>query len=368
MGPKIDPSVERAVKTLSKAGFTGKDIQNQLNEGENRPRLSTIYDIIHNKGKRRVSIQKTGASPKNVYPCKKKTPALLRKINALTNKENPPSQNVMAKKLGISQGYVNRIIRKDLGKIVRRKVKVHRLKESHKKNRKTNCRKLYEGHLAGTRSEFVVTLDEALFFVQDCDGTRKICYTKDRKEAHKYVYQKHEKFSDKLMVVGAMTGRGVIPLIPVRTNAKVNSKYYVDNVLKKILEEEVPRLYPGELEKVFLHHDAASSHTAKFTQQYGATLSATTGMKIISNEEIPVKSPDASPMDFYGFGYLKQRLKHRRATTLAGLWKVLNEEWNNVNPQMCTKVFDNWKRRLRLVSKRSGEHIECVRTIHKRRV
>ena len=170
------------------------------------------------------------------------------------------------------------------------------------------------------------------------------------------------------MVVGAMSGRGAIPLIAVRTNAKINSKYYVDNVLKRILEENVPVLYPGETSKVFVHHDAASSHTAKFTQGYAKELKQTHGITLISNEEIPVKSPDGSPMDFFGFGWLKQRLEHRRATTIPGLWKVLQEEWNTVTPETCRKVFNSWKRRLRAIARVSGEHIESVRSIHRRRI
>lgn len=67
---------------------------------------------------------------------------------------------------------------------------VHALKQSHKANRKTNYRKLYEGHLAGGRSEFVVTLDQALFFVEDCNRTRRICHTKNKKLVSNYVCQK----------------------------------------------------------------------------------------------------------------------------------------------------------------------------------
>ena len=35
---------------------------------------------------------------------------------------------------------------------------------------------MYERVLAGRRSEFVVTLDEALFGVKDVKGERNICY------------------------------------------------------------------------------------------------------------------------------------------------------------------------------------------------
>lgn len=72
-------------------------------------------------------------------------------------------------------------------------------------------------------------------------------------------------------------------------------------------------------------------------------------------------------MDFFGFGYLKQKVFKRRASTLGGLWKVLNQEWNLVTPETCRKVFENWKFRLRLVRAMSGEHIENTQAIHNRR-
>ncbi|OXA63018.1 hypothetical protein Fcan01_00539 [Folsomia candida] len=318
MGPKIDPKVEASVKALSKANLSVR-------------------------GKRRQSIASGQGIARNACPSKKKNSATLKKIDRLTDKENPPSQRQIAKQCQISKSYVNTIIHRDLCKTVLRKAKLHALKPSHIANRKTNSRKLYEGHLAGKKSEFVVTLDEALFFVQDCNRTRTICYTKDRNRVSHYVCQKKEKFSDRFMVVGAMTGRG-------------------------FLEVEIPKKYPGELDKVFIHHDAASSHTAKFTQQYAQDLKRRTGMTLISNSEIPIKSPDTSPMDFFGFGYLKQQLFKRKASTMAGVWKVLNEEWDLVSPEMCEKVFGSWKRRLRLVAQKHGEHMENTKAIHSHRV
>lgn len=74
------------------------------------------------------------------------------------------------------------------------------------------------------------------------------------------------------MIVGAMSGHGTLPLIRVRVphNVKINATYYIDEVLKPLLEEEIPERYHGESHKVFVHHDAASSHTARITTPYAA--------------------------------------------------------------------------------------------------
>ncbi|UYV79954.1 hypothetical protein LAZ67_18001178 [Cordylochernes scorpioides] len=55
------------------------------------------------------------------------------------------------------------------------------------------------------------------------------------------------------------------------------------------------------MDKVFLHHDKASSHTSNKTQQFLQEMKDTLGLNFIRNSDIPVKSPDASPLDFYGF-------------------------------------------------------------------
>lgn len=63
------------------------------------------------------------------------------------------------------------------------------------------------------------------------------------------------------------------------------------------------KVIPGRMcEKVFVHHDAASSHTARFTTAYATQLKANLGITII-----PVRASDSSQMDFFGFGYLKQK-------------------------------------------------------------
>jgi [histone H3]-lysine36 N-dimethyltransferase SETMAR len=182
------------------------------------------------------------------------------------------------------------------------------------------------------------------------------------------VSQKSEKFNEKIMIVGAITGRGVVPLIKVPPNVKINSDYYVENVLKPILEDSVAKLYPGELDKVFVHHDMATSHTSRKTAAYAQDLKDRLGITIISKDQIPVKTPDGSPMDFFGFGYLKQRLHLRRASTLDGVWKLAQKEWNSVSMETVKKVYDSWKRRLRMIAKVHGEHVEHTKNIHRRKL
>ena len=70
----------------------------------------------------------------------------------------------------------NSIIRKDLKLRNCRKGRVHKLLPRHVKERKTNCRKLYEKYLAGEKWKSVVTLDETWVYLDTCNKPRAIYY------------------------------------------------------------------------------------------------------------------------------------------------------------------------------------------------
>ncbi|UYV71919.1 K02A2.6-like [Cordylochernes scorpioides] len=298
---------------------------------------ATICRVVNGIGKKREA-ESNGQKFQVDRPRPVRTPATVSKVKRLATTENPPSQRQLSRMCGTSLKTINNIIHKDLELDTRQKGKVHKLTPFHMKNRATNARKLYEEHLAGSRSEYTATLDEAWMYVTYCNGIRKICYIKRGNQVpDNWVHQCSETFPKGFMVVGVMTGRGVLPLIKVPSKVKVNSEFYIECVLKPVIEQ-LKDLYPGEMDKVFLHHDKASSHTSNKTQQFLQEMKDTLGLNFIRNSDIPVKSPDASPLDFYGFGMLKQRLFNRRPKTEAGLWKAAQEEWSNVSLSKVKEV------------------------------
>ena len=363
----IAPEVEVDVKRLSKEGYTFDQIKEKLKgEGTNIAK-SSISCIINNVGIRRQAIKDKKEIPKFKRPPIKRTPALIKEVEALVTKENPESYRSIKKKKDIGLDTICKIIHKDLKLETRKKTKVHRLNEEHKKNRKTTCRKLYEYHLAGERSQYAVTLDEALVYLHNSSGKREICYIKNGEDVpESWIFEKNESFEQSFMVVGVITGKGTVPLFKVPSNVKINAHYYVEYVLKPILTIHLPRLYGKDMDKVFFHHDKASSHTANLTIAFLEEMKSKFGISYLEKEDIPVKAPDASPLDFYGFGYLKQELLKRRARTLDGVWKLSQEIWSKITVPKIEKVFASWKRRLRMVTKKDGEHIEQTKAIHQK--
>ncbi|UYV63658.1 FZD9 [Cordylochernes scorpioides] len=362
-GERLTLQVEQTIRTLSKEGNSYSVIVKKLKAEGLDVGKATICRVVNGIGKKREA-ESNGQKFQVDRPRPVRTPATVSKVKRLATTENPPSQRQLSRMCGTSLKTINNIIHKDLELDTRRKGKVHKLTPFHMKNRATNARKLYEEHLAGSRSEYTATLDEAWMYVTYCNGIRKICYIKRGNQVpDNWVHQCSETFPKGFMVVGVMTGRGVLPLIKVPSKVKVNSEFYIECVLKPVIEQ-LKDLYPGEMDKVFLHHDKASSHTSNKTQQFLQEMKDTLGLNFIRNSDIPVKPPDASPLDFYGFGMLKQRLFNRRPKTEAGLWKAAQEEWSNVSLSKVKEVFAAWKVRCREIAKKKGKHIEHMKKIH----
>ncbi|OXA48359.1 Mariner Mos1 transposase [Folsomia candida] len=340
MPQKLQPEWEGRVLALSDLNYSTREVRKLLLTQNIVISQKTINNIVNCVGKRRRAKSAGQKSPTKRQRLNDANRKAVKKIDLLTRKENPPFQKQIANIVGIPRTSVQRIIKR-LGKRIAFKT---------------------TKYLAGDKAEYVVTLDEAMFYVQNCNGKRKVCYVKrGEKIPENWVVQK-DNFLKKHMVVAAMTGREVIPLFQVPKKVKVNADWYIDKVLRPLVNIHLPRIYGHELHKVVIHHDKASSHTSHKTAIYAADIKRSKGITIIPGSEIPVKSSDISPLDFFGFGYLKQRLSRRRARTWKGVWKVLNKEWKKVTPELCTKVFKAWKRRLRLVAKSDGRHIENNRT------
>lgn len=367
MPPPIDLELEGMVRALSMQGWSCRLIAIHLQKQGFTIKKSGVNKVINGKGKEREA-RRNGQEYKRKVKPSKTTNRVLTELNQQTSNPNPLSQEQMGNKVGLSQAHVSRVIKDKLGKKVRKKMVVHALTPEDKKNRKTNARKLYD-RIPMDQLEFMVTLDESMMVLKKNNNQTKICYLKPGQQLPDNCLQENnECYPKKQMVVAGMTGRGTLPMLKIPGNAKCNAQNYVKYILKPYFEVHLPKLYPGEMNRILFHHDKASSHTAGLTMEYLRGLKAEVGINFLEKKDIPVKGPDISPLDFFGSGFVKQLEKSCRATTLPGLWKFWREHWSKVTPEKCTEVMRSWKRRLGYVYRRDGGHIEHVKKIHKRKL
>jgi len=327
----------------------------------------TVINVINGTGKQRES-RLNGQEYKCLTPPRKVTSSVLKQLDQMTSNPNPMSQSVMGNMTNLSQSHVSKVIRKSLGKKLKKKLKVHALTDGDRKNRKKNARKLYN-KISMDRLEFLVTLDEAMMCLRTNNNKTEHCYLKPEQELpDNCLIESKESFPSKMMVVAGMTGRGVLPLLKIPGNSKVSAENYVKFILKPYFNIYLPALYPQDMNRILFHHDKASSHTANLTTEFLEEQERKHGITFLPKQDIPVKGPDISPLDFFGFGFLKQKQKRCRAKTLKGLWKFWKKTWSEVTPEKCLEVMGSWKLRLGHVYRRDGGHIEHTKKIHKRKL
>ena len=367
MPREIDLELQGRIRQLSEQNWSARSISlHLLTEKNIKISHTTVLNVIKNNGKSRQARQH-GLVYKPKSPPRKLTEDKLKELERLTSDPNPVTQEEMARLLGVTQQAISKIIKQKLNKNMRKKLKVHSLTTSDKKNRKTNSRKLYE-LLRKQQLEYVVTLDETMMYLVK-DSQSEYCYLKRGEQLpDNCVIACKEIFRERAMVIGGLSGRGRLPLLLIPKNVKIDAINYVDYVLKPYIEQYLPKIYPNDMNKLLLHYDKASTHTSDYTTKYLENLQTKIGITFIRKKNIPVKGADISPLDFYGFGYVKQQAKRNHASSLKELWDSWNQIWSEITPEMCTKVFRSWKIRLLNVYRKDGGHIEHLKSIHKRKV
>ena len=211
----------------------------------------TVTNIINCKGKKREAERKGEIFGHKPHPRSVRNKQLVSQVTHMVDMDNPPSQRSIARHLHVSKGTISRVIRQDLKMEAKRKTKVHALKRSHIKERKTNTRKLYEFHLAAERYKYVVTVDEAWVYLSDCKRNRHTYYRKQgEKEGKKFFQECKESFPLGFMVTAGFSHKGKLKIRKVGGNVKINASYYQKKVLDPIFHQESPQLYPSEVTKV----------------------------------------------------------------------------------------------------------------------
>jgi hypothetical protein len=112
-----------------------------------------------------------------------------------------------------------------------------------------------------------------------------------------------------------------------------------------------------DIDKIWFQQDGATSHTAGDVIQW---LYDTFGQNFISyrteNKWLP-HSTDLIPLDFFLWGYLKERVYTPPPKTTNELKITIKQEMKKVTPEMCKNVISNF-RRVDVIIYQNGRHIE----------
>lgn len=168
--------------------------------------------------------------------------------------------------------------------------------------------------------------------------------------------------SEKVTVWAALSANGIIgPFFFEDENGDVetiNSVRYLDLLKRKFLP--ALRRKGISIPDMWFQQDGATPHTAVIVTDW---LHKTFGDKLISfrtNNAWPPHSPDLSPLDFFLWGHLKDRVYKPSPKTLDELKTNIRHEINQIDVETCRSVVRNFKKRLNVVIAQNGRHVEHV--------
>lgn len=147
----------------------------------------------------------------------------------------------------------------------------------------------------------------------------------------------------------AMSKRRIIE--PIFFHDTINAVRYRE----QILEPFINSLHEDELTLGYFQQDGATAHTAQQTINY---LQGYYGDRLISRNRWPANSPDLTPLDFFLFGHLKNKVFQNRLHNLEELEEAIRIELQNITPETLHNVFNNMRRRVNLCIENNGGHFE----------
>ncbi|GAV01008.1 hypothetical protein RvY_11786 [Ramazzottius varieornatus] len=278
----------------------------------------------------------------------------VNKVKKAVVKKNPDSLQKIAKKLQVSIRSVGRMIHQNLGLEVRKKRKPHDLTEAQKKQRYERG-KLFFSYLGPFKVRHIFTMDETWISLDDCNVDTDQFWTDESAEIPEEWKKKTTKeWPKKVMIAIGICWFGMSRAYVVNGSAKVTAQYFVDEILSKVIHEDIPRLYGNSAKDVIFHMDSAPSHTANLTMQHLKDHC----VKYIPKEIWMANSPELAPLDYGINGNLKKILSERKATTIKGLISVIKTFCESYDIAEIRSTLSSWQGRVQTMLDRHGGHVE----------
>lgn len=290
--------------------------------------IHLVYAVIR-RIKNGMGIQRRPGSARK----RKLTGPDLRSVTQITRHNPHISSRAVASRLrrerGIAVSHVTVCTSlRRVGITKKRPRRVPAITARQKAARVTRCREMLEIDFSR-----VLITDESIFQLQG-NNVKVWSRSVPKKE--------FSKFPIKVMVWGAMSQRGRLPLIFCEGN--VNSERYC-NIIDAITDD-ADVLYPDGWS---LQQDNARPHTSAFTRRW------------LHNRDIdvvawPVASPDLSPIENVWW-LMKREVEAAVPRTLQELQIAVQEAWEVVNDLHCEKLMSTIKDRFRKCIQLEGECI-----------
>jgi hypothetical protein len=352
----VSPELRGRILALGAQKYSSSMISNELKKQNFTVTRRTVSNVLKNHNNCDGISAMNGSLAERKRLPNIRTPSVIKKVKNFIASDNPPTQREMARRVGVSQATINRIIHHDLNSRKKMKAKVHHLNEKMILQRKERALKFYN-LIANGKYKNILTMDEAMLPFDFKNGQREFFYQSknpEERRSEEPLVSRAPSFPEQRMFTAGYGWFGPTRHYVVPPKAKINAETFIEWILKPMMLEDVPRLYGANKDKVILHFDSARSHTAKLTYDW---LDAH-GINYITKDEWLTNSPELSPMDYFANGYFKSQLKKRKYRTMNGMLKAADEEWRKIPLEMFRNSLKSWPYLVMAVHKSKGKHIQ----------
>lgn len=216
------------------------------------------------------------------------------------------------------------------------------LRKIHRQNRLAFAKKYKNWTVEDWKK--VIWSDESKFNVFGSDG-RQYCWKKLKEPLRSHHVKPTVKHGGgSIMVWGCITSQGVGFMCQIEDglNAELYRSILSDEYLKTL------EWYDLSKTQTIFQHDNDPKHTATSTKTWLQE-------NEISVLKWPSQSPDLNPIEHL-WNELDRRIRKRQTlpNNRAELWEMLEEEWNNIEPDFCLKLIKSMPKRVKDVLKAKG--------------
>lgn len=170
-------------------------------------------------------------------------------------------------------------------------------------------------------------------------------------------------YPEKVTVWAGICAEGIVGPIFTRDKETVDKHVY-----RRILELVLPQVKANGWAGPGWHwqQDGAPPHCSKANLDFIETffkanvISGKFPQRFDKGMEWPPYSPVLSPMDFFLWGYTKDKVYRNKPKTVGELKKRIEEVMRSVTLETCCRAMANFEKRLRMVVSKEGRHIEDV--------
>ena len=115
-----------------------------------------------------------------------------------------------------------------------------------------------------------------------------------------------------------------------------------------------------DLDDMWFQQDGATSHVTRANRDLLQEKLPGRLISRLADVNWPPRSCDLTPLDFFLWGYAKDRVYANNPQTLDELKTNIRNVMAEIPPEMCRKVIENYLKRIKACKKSRGGHLNDI--------